>query len=156
METLFPQKESPIFQSMFVKHVLEEGRLFLLEAPHPAPPSGKKLHKLRSSTQGSTLAALRIRSDLGREWYDRSYHPLSEVPWATSFCGRRSHTTLVASPMTVIIMHQVQRMIDHMELEPECLAPCVLVLKNYLFPKKQKMLPSATELQRGGVAEGGG
>ena len=96
---------------------------FGLVAPHPAPPSGKKMYKLWSSTQAALLHILRIRSDLGREWYDRSYHPLSEVPWATSFCGRRSHTTLVASPMTVIIMHQVQRMIDHMELEPVCLAP---------------------------------
>ena len=35
METLFPQKESSLFQHMFVKHALEEGRgFFLLEAPH--------------------------------------------------------------------------------------------------------------------------
>ena len=138
METLFPQqKESSLSQHMFVKHVLEEGRLFLLEAPHPAPPSGKKLHKLRSSTQGSTLATLRIRSDLGREWYDRSYHPLSEVPWATSFCGRRSHTILVASPMTVIIMHQVHDDRCHVSLNQCVWHPCVLLPENSLFQKNK-------------------
>jgi hypothetical protein len=54
--------------------------------------------------------------------------------------------------------HAKQRMIDHMELEPESLAPCVLLLENSLFPKKQKLVMPALcrgeGLRRGGVKDG--
>ena len=49
-------------------------------------------------------------------------------------------------------------MINHMEHEPECLAPCVLLLENSLFPKKQKLvmppLCRGEGLRRGGVEDG--
>ena len=49
-------------------------------------------------------------------------------------------------------------MINHMEHEPECRAPCVCPDENSLFPKKQKLVMPALcrgeGLRRGGVKDG--
>ena len=139
----------------------KEGTPFSWVPPHPAAPFPEKTVQALVLNSGAFLQPWGLERTIARDGTTARTIPTREDPWAASFFSRSwiRHSSLL--PWSAIIMPST--MIDHMELEPECLAPCVLLPENPLCQKNKSSWCSPLQqscrgegLRRGGVEDGRG